>query len=111
MFFDGLKAMMAARAARRAMAQQVTHRLLLQVQAPKPPQTATTQAPLSAVALLLSQMPWLPARQRFLLQQAMAAQLLHLRPLLPTPSRGSRKSTASSGKTARRSTSKRRRAR
>ena len=105
MFFDGLKAMMAARAARRAMAQQVTHRLLLQVQA------ATALRPLSAVALLLSQMPWLPARQRLLLQQAMAAQLLHLRPLLPTPSRGSRKSTASSGKTARRSTSKRRRAR
>lgn len=101
--FSWLQRTMAARAAaaqvRERQAQRVTLALARQAQA------AATVRQLALVECLARS--WLQARLRRVVDQQLQAQLV----ALPIHSAGFPKSTAFSGKTARRSTSKRRRAR
>lgn len=105
--FSKLRKVMAARAAARQLAtqarvrreQRLARALLQQAQA------AATVRQLALVEHLARS--WLPARLRAVVQQALQEQLA----ALPIHSPGSPRSTGSSGKTARRSTSKRRRGR
>lgn len=101
--FSRIKQAMAARRAARQMEQQRLHRLLAALV--RQAQAAATVRHLALVQALA--LRWLPARLRLVLDLALQQRLL----ALPIHMPGSQKSTACSARTAKRSTSKRRRAR
>jgi len=102
MFSRMKRAIQARRVAQQAMEQQAVR---LTAALARQAKAAVTVRQLALVQALAQH--WLPARLRRVVEQQLQAQLVALPIRMP----GSPRSTASSAKTARRSTSKRRRAR
>lgn len=101
--FCRIKKALAARAAARATQEQRAQRLALVLA--RQAQVAGTVRQVGLLEHLAR--CWLPERLRLVVQQELQARVL----ALPIPAHGSAKSSASSARTERRSTSKRRRAR